>query len=381
MKRLYWRPSKIPRQLLIVLAVLAIIGGASVELFKVDKQQPHHTEKLQAARAMQEGMALIKAYHLAHIGPIDQEVDPAESGLIGLARSPITSTFGVLSAKQTSLNPNWAAVMVELFKGARVKAGDVVAIGFTGSFPALNLAVLTAAKVLKLNAIPIVSVSASMWGANIPQLTWLDMENLLYQKGVIAQRSVAASFGGLEDRALHRRPTVHEALQTAIARNHVQAIDGAGLTEGIEQRVALYRELAADKPIAVYVNVGEGAASVGPGSLKRFRRPGLYFRLPPSVLRIDSVSARFARERVPIIHIAAIDVLAERYGLPQSPLNLPPVGRGPLFVKRGYRLYLAEVNLAILLCLLYVCLRRDIGYHIFAPTHANEPPQRPEPMV
>lgn len=381
MKRLYWRPSKVPRLMLVVLTLLAIVVMVSVERFKVEKQQPYFFEKRQAALTMQAGMAVIKAYHLTQIGPIDTEVDPAESGLIGLARSPITSTFGVLTAKQTSLNPNWAAVMVDLLKRAGVKTGDVVAIGFTGSFPALNLAVLAAAKTLKLNAIPISSVSASMWGANIPQFAWLDMETLLYQQGIIAQRSVAASLGGLEDQARHRSKSAREALQAVIQRHPVQAIEVDSLAEAIEKRMALYRELAADKPITVYVNIGEGVASAGPGAVKRFHRPGLYHRLPVRASGTDSVMNRFVQQRTPVIHITAIDALAAQYGLPRNPLRLPPVGEGSLFVKREYNLYLTGADLIILLALLYVFLRLDIGYRLFGSVHRQEAPRLPEPMV
>ena len=47
--------------------------------------------------------------------------------MIGLSQSPITSTLGHLPVKQTTINPNWAAVMIEMYKKAGLKAGDVVA--------------------------------------------------------------------------------------------------------------------------------------------------------------------------------------------------------------------------------------------------------------
>jgi poly-gamma-glutamate system protein len=50
--------------------------------------------------------------------------------MIGLATSPITSTTGYLKVKQTTVNPNWAAVLVDMLKRAGVKEGDAIATSF-----------------------------------------------------------------------------------------------------------------------------------------------------------------------------------------------------------------------------------------------------------
>ena len=197
MKNIYWRPSTIPRVTLLVIAILAIVSFTSVELFTIQKKRPYYSKKFQASLAMKQGMEIIKNYRLKKIGPLNEEFDPAGSGRIGLPESPISSKAGQLTAKQNSVNPNWAAVMVEMYKEAGLKKGDTVAIGFSGSFPALNLAAIVAAEILNLNIIPITSVAASTWGANIPELTWLDMERILHKEGIIKHKSVAASLGGL----------------------------------------------------------------------------------------------------------------------------------------------------------------------------------------
>jgi len=120
---------------------------------------------------MKYGMEATRQYRIKNVGPIDPEVDPANSGMIGLLLSPITSKTGFLPAKQTTVNPNWAAVMVAMFKEVGAKEGDVIAMGFSASFPAINLATLVAAETLRLNVIAINSVGASTWGANIPDLS------------------------------------------------------------------------------------------------------------------------------------------------------------------------------------------------------------------
>jgi poly-gamma-glutamate system protein len=365
----------------VVLAFLAIAAMLSVEHIKLKTKQPYYAEKMQAALAMKTGMEVIKRYRLKNAMPIDTKVDPAGSGLIGLADSPITSAYGYLPAKQTTINPNWAAVILGMFKRAGVKSGDVVAMGFSGSFPAINLAALTAADVLNLKVISITSVSASNWGANFPNLTWLDMERILHKDGVISQPSVAASPGGQEDLALARSQRGRELLGAAVERNKVRFLKFEDDRENIDARMALYNELTEGHNIAVYVNVGGGTISVGTAVGKKLFKPGLNRRPPPGALKVDSVMSRFARAGVPVIHIVSIDTLADRYGLPLKPLIIPHVGEGQIFVKVGYNPYLVGMNLIILTFVLYIFLRLDIGYRIFGSTRVTQAPKHPEPMV
>jgi len=86
-----------------------------------------------------------------------------------------------------------------MFLKVGLKKGDVIAIGASGSFPSLILATLSAAKALDLKPIIICALGSSMWGVNIPELTWLDMEKILYQQGLLNYRTVASSIGAGED--------------------------------------------------------------------------------------------------------------------------------------------------------------------------------------
>jgi poly-gamma-glutamate system protein len=381
MKKIYWRPSKVPRVALLVSAILAIASMSSVELIKLKRRQPYFDEKFQASLAMKDAMEVIKDYRIKNIGPIDTTADPANSGLIGLPESPITSTFGHLLAKHHTINPNWAAVMVEMFKKAGLKQGDTVAMGFSGSFPALNLAALVAAKVLKLNVVAITSVAASTWGANIPEFTWLDMEKVLYDNGIIPYRSVAASYGGQEDLALGKSRKGRQLLQEAIERNGLSPMEFETTKENIDERIAAYLRFAKGKPIAAYVNVGGGTVSVGSVAGKRLFRPGLNLTPPPGALSVDGVMTRFARKGVPVIHMVYIDRIVKKYGLPASPSTMPSIGEGQIFIRTGYNILLAAINLGILLLVLYAFLKTDIGYRIFGSSQDSQPPMHPEPMI
>jgi len=171
---------------------------------------------------MQQAENIIKEYRQQQGIFVDEENDPNKTALIGEKETLITTDRGNLTAKLTSLNPNLAAVIVDMFKQAKVKKGDKIAMSCTGSFPAMNIAVMSAAKVLGLKLVIISSVGASMFGANDPQFTWLDMEKLLYDKGIFPYRSVAASLGGGRDLGRGLNKTGRELISQAIERNQVR---------------------------------------------------------------------------------------------------------------------------------------------------------------
>ncbi len=381
MKKVYWRPTKVPRIILIVLAVLAVVCIFSIEVFKTRNKQPLYEQKIRASQTMKKGLEVIRRHRTRYIAPIDKGVDPADSGIIGVPASLVTTNIGYLPAKQTTVNPNWAAVLLEMLRRADVKKGDTVAIGLSGSFPAMNLAAIVAAEELGLNLITISSASASTWGANIPEFTWLDMERVLQKAKVISTRSVAASLGGEEDVAMGTTKKARNLLKAAIVRNKVRFIDVDDSVESIDKRMDIFREYAEGKPIVAYINIGGGRASVGPKKGKVRYKPGLNKRPTANALRIDSVTTRFAKTGIPIIHIYRIEDLADVYGLPKCPEVIPGIGEGNVFVKMEYNLYLAGTCLVILLFVLQMFLRMDIGYRIFGSKKITNAPKHPEPMV
>lgn len=381
MKKIYWRPSKAGWQVHAVLAILAVVSLVLVETYRVRIRRPHYRAKLQAARIMKQGMEVIKEYRKKHGPPIDPAVEPSESGMVGILISPITSNTGSLDAKRTTANPNWAAVMVSLLKRAGVEEGDTVAMGLSGSFPSLNLAAMAAAEALKLNVVSIASVGASTWGANISQLTWLDMESLLTRRKIISRGSVAASLGGQGDRAIGMSKRGKELLRAAIERNGLSVIDIRDPKENLDARMGIYQEHAGQAPITAFVNVGGGSVSVGTAIGKKLFKPGLNLRPPPRAMTVDSLLTRFAREDIPVIHMRMVSLLAARYGLPQVPMSVPAVGEGEIYARMEYNMWLAAALLAILVAALYLLIKRDIGYRLFSGARASGSAKPPEPMV
>ena len=144
MKGVYWRPRKVSRAALVAIAVAALGGLAAVELLPSRQRCDHRQQKLAAARLAERGMELIKEERLRRGHRLTPHFDPAGTGLIGDSMTLVTSVPGNLKAKQTSLNPNFAAAVVQMLHDAGVREGDVVAVGCSGSFPALNLSVYAA---------------------------------------------------------------------------------------------------------------------------------------------------------------------------------------------------------------------------------------------
>lgn len=381
MKKMYWRPRRVSRTVLLLISVASVAGYAGVESWKRKIQEPWHQEKLAASRLAESAFKVIRAERLRRGLPIDAEADPAGSGLVGSLMTPTTSNPGSLASKQTSVNPNFAAVMVHFYKKAGVREGDVVAIGYSGSFPAINVAVLAATETLKLRPIIIASASSSQWGANDPELAWLDMEQLLYDNKLISSRSVAASLGGIEDRGLGMPRRGRTALEQSIQRANLPMIDPVSFDESVVERMRLYREKAGGEPIKAYVNVGGGTISVGKKAGKLSFKPGLNLEPPGPMGGQDSVMSRFVEEGVPVVHWIKINELANRFGLAVQPRSLPPVGEGKIYFREDYDRRIAALLLLGILASLYLFVRSDLGFRMTRGAGKRGEGGHPEPMI
>lgn len=380
MKRIYWRPQKVSRIELVVIALISLAMLVAVETLQITEEQPWHAEKLEAARLARRAMDQIRLERERLGLEIDLTTDPTGSGLIGVAMSEVTTNTGHIDSKQTTINPNFAAVIVHYLKKAGVEAGDVVAVGCSGSFPALNVAVYSALQTLEAEPVIIASVSGSQWGANDPRLMWPDMEKLLIDKGVFKFRSVAASRGGIEDRALGITRDGRQKLDAVIERSGVLAIKPKDYAQSVADRMGVYSERAGERPVKAYVNVGGGTTSVGTRVGKQLFRPGLNRSAPAGLGDVDSVMSRFIRQGTPVIHLVKIPELARRFGLPLQPTEMPKVGDGEIFERRAHNRWLAGLAVVLIVGLLYGFIRRDLGLRVLKGL-GRRSPGAPEPMV
>ncbi len=380
MKGIYWRPQRSSPAQLGAVAAIALLGLLLVERFPVTERKPMYDAKLRAARTAQRAFEQIGLERLRLGIPVDQDVDPANSGMIGSETSLIASKYGHLPAKRTSVNPNFAAVAVELLRRAGVKAGDLVAVGVSGSFPAVNVAVYAAIEALDAQAVVIASVSSSQFGATEPRLTWLDMERVLEERGILSTRAVAASLGGVDDRGLGHTERGRELLREAIRRNGRTELLAESRAAAVEERLRVIEAAAAGRPMAAYVNVGGGAASMGTEEDRERFTPGINRSAPPGEAT-NSVATMLLATGAPVINFTHIDDLARRFDLPRQPLLVPSPGEGRVFVAPAFSRPGAALVLLMIVGALYAVTRLDVGFRLGGGAKEDGASKAPEPMV
>ncbi|MCA9539996.1 MAG: poly-gamma-glutamate system protein, partial [Myxococcales bacterium] len=276
---------------------------------------------------------------------------------------------------------NFAALVVHYLKRLEVEKGDVVAVGLSGSFPAINIAVYAALETLGAEPLVVSSASASQFGANDPEMLWIDMERILAERKVFTTRSVAVSRGGIEDRGLGVTKEGRALLDAAIVRSGAKVIKAASYSESVEERMRAYTEAAGGRPVKAYINVGGGTTSVGTRIGKRLFKPGINRSLPPGTTEINSVMTRYVGDGVPVIHLIKIAELADRYGFPLEMTEMPPVGQGRIFSREAYNTWLALGFIAAVLGALIAFVRFDVGFRMLRVASRRDAPKPPEQMV
>lgn len=369
-----WRLDNRRKWILLGLGVLALLLQALLDFTRTPTRQRDYELKLQAAEYAAEAYRVLQEHRQLDFAEVDLLNDPAGTGLIGPEFSQITNAQGNLESKLTSLNPNWAAVVVEYFRQAGLSKGDPVAVAISGSFPGLNIALFSALEAMRLRPVVITSVGASMWGANDPEFTWLDMETVLYDAGVFSTRTSLASFGGGDDMGRGLSPTGREIIVAAADRNGVPLLRSDNIEDAITSRMTFYEEQARGRAYLCYVNVGGGLASLGSGNNRPALPSGLTFDLGPHNWSRKGTMVLYAERGVPVVHLLRVQTLARDYGLPISPDYLPLPGEGDIFVKDMYRFPLAAALLVLYAGLCVAILAPEVSRGLF-----DKIPRRPGP--
>jgi poly-gamma-glutamate system protein len=335
---------------LVVLAAAALLVLGTLEVTRSLLADPLYPTKLAAAQRMKLATQVLREERLNRGIPIEPEIDPNATGLIGSEHTAITTTLGYLPAKRTSANPNMAGVMVEMLGRAGAKSGDCAAVGFSGSFPALNIAVLCAIQAMQLKPVIVSSVGASSYGANDPRFTWLDMEQALHERGLFPWRAAAVAPGGIVSiPALFGDDGIREMV-AAVNRSGLPALDEQGdetLQQDVTRRMELYEAGCGGRP-SVFINVGGSLPALGNCPQAHALPTGL---LPPSIQSARSdcgVVFRMAAAGVPVLHLLDIRKIARDYGLPVDPVPLPAVPDGRVMFQGGYSRPAALIGLVVL---------------------------------
>jgi poly-gamma-glutamate system protein len=315
-----------------VLVGLALLTLASSMAWGQSRRHPAYPLMLEAAQRQRRAEAVLYGHKLA-MGLYDPVLDPNRTGLIGVEYSEITTTLGMLKAKRTVTNPDFAAFIVRTLTDHGIGVGDSVLVTMTGSFPGGNLAVLMALETMNISSLRVCSLGASSYGANQESFTWIDMEDLLYRDGMLLYRSDFVTLGGTGD--------VGGGLPVGGKTFLRRKADSLGYTvfktRSARKQAALRREqLGAPESFALLVNIGGNQAMLGKGKQGR-ELPGGWIDPASDVWRnedgtnSDGIIFDFLQAGVPVLNLLHIDELAAAAGLPVDPPSFLPPGESRIY--------------------------------------------------
>jgi len=249
-----------------------------------------------------------------------------DESLIGPEWSDITTTLGDLESKRTSLNPNFAALVVHLLDEAGVKKGDTIALASSGSFPGLLIASLSAARAMNLCVRPVISIGSSTYGANNPDFTIWDIYLELLNKHIVDYKPVAISWGGEDDTGSEFDPEIRARIKASVDNFGIPLIEEKNLIKNRAIRDSLYFQ---GKPgsIKAFINTGGGYANLGTSTSVLNLRPGLVKRVPTLVPEQQGMVHSMAGKGIPVIHLLNLKGLTRKYGLPWDPASRPEISR------------------------------------------------------
>lgn len=329
----------------LIIALAAVSASLWLTLSSGRMQRhPRYEQMLAAAAKMQEAEAGVRSMRQRLGIPISPD-DVNKTGLIGGELTDITTTVGNLQSKRTSTNPDFAALVVRYFDELGLEAEDRVAVGASGSFPGIMLAVLSACSVTGVEPVIIPSIGASEYGANIPGLTSVELIDGLRGLGIFGYLPAAVSLGGAGDTGdggiiADAKPILEE-----IARISGHAIIRPDdVADSIRERMRLYEE---EGPVSAFINIGGAEPNFGSTSASLEFPNGLVLKPP---VRIDSPDMgliyEYSNRGVPVMHFLDIKGLALRSGIPVDPMPLPEAGTSMVYYQKEFTKEYAVVGIA-----------------------------------
>lgn len=339
----------------LILAVWALIMCLAVAFSLTSVKQtisPAYDTMVDAANIARQAMDEVKQEKLRR-GIAISEDDILETGMIGEYYSSIVTTVGVLEAKRTTVNPNWAAVVVGMFRRANLRSGDHIATVFSGSFPALNICVMAAAQAYGLKQCVMASVGSSYYGATCEQFTFFDMAEHLYSKDILKHRIDYVSLGGDSDVGNNFFDDgVKEEIMSRIKASGVTFIYEQDYVKNIDMRIAYLNE---DVPnVKFVINVGGGIVGLGTGA-NAFVQTGY---VEPRFTNSSKVTLwgrdndcgllqYYLAQGIPVASLLNIKGLALTYGVPYDPVERQQIGVGQMYYSNEYSPVIPSIAIAL----------------------------------
>lgn len=356
----HWVKPTIPRKFAVLACLLALVGLTLVQSTATKEKHPLYERQVLAAQIMEQSLDIIKAAKLERGLPIDRELDPNETGIIGQEFTMITTSIGNLEAKRTSTSPSFAALLVRLFYEAGLEPGASVAIGASGSFPGLIVATLAACEAMDLEPLLFYSVGASMYGANIPEFTFIDMLDALHGRDMLPYEILAVSLGSDNDRGDGMFfPDSQETMMEIARSTGAPFIFAENNAQSIKERLALYSEYSNQCLPDLFVNIGGASPNMGNTNASLQIPPGLVTKLP---VQTDDPQRGLILEYlelgVPVIHLLNIRDLALKSGILIDPMPLPIIGSEDVYYVTKHNKWLIWGSVMIVLGILVLARKQ-----------------------
>lgn len=270
-----------------------------------------------------------------------RELDPHACGLIGVEWSAITTTLGDLEAKRTACDPAWAVQFSRWYAELGLAPGDRVAIYSSASFPGFLLSALAAAEARGLEPFLVVSLGASTWGANHPDVPWPVLAAVLRRGGFLQTKADFYTPGGGGESGGGMPPEGLELLRRAARDAGVDWLQ----TTSLEETIALKHRLLERHGVRLLVSIGGPHANMGddPGVLRL--EPGLL--LPGEAGPAgNGVIGRALDSGLPVIHMLNTRELSGRSGIP---FDAAPGRKAPLRLNAWWSLAALALFFGVLL--------------------------------
>lgn len=343
------KPTKI-RKIYLISSLLILILGFFLTLILANREAGEYEEtQRNAMERMERAEAYIKE-RIIEKGIEIEEIDLNKTGLIGPEFTELTTTMGEIGAKRSTLNPEFAAMMIRYFKEAGLKEGDTIAIGASGSFPGLLIATLVASSEMKLDARVIASLGASTYGATRVEYNIYHILEDLKESKEADFSLVGVSMGGEGDKGggamegflydgskeLSYNLSKEEADKTGAVFIYEDT-----LSESIEKRLEIYGE-----DIKLFINIGGASTNLGTGSYSLDFPPGL-------VMSIDKIPEgkdrglifEYMDKGIPVINLLSIKKICQMNSIAFDPIPLPSSSSSVFYSKVTYNPIIIIVTL------------------------------------
>ena len=333
---------------LLLILVLALISFLSVEFLFTSSKERNDALNMKGAVSLAENWFNKIELMKQKKGIISEvETNIKYRGLIGNEFTDITTTLGSLEAKEIATNPEFAALIVKYLTDSNIDSTKKVGVILSGSFPSLSVSSLAAIQTLKAKTIIFSSLGASMFGANQPGATWLDIENYLikncglkYKSNLVTPGAEADNGGGLSEEGV-------QILKTTAANYNVDLYFPHSINESIDRKV----DILLKNKIDLLINIGGNQTSLG-ACVHSLNIPnGLHKKIESCSDEDRGIIMRLNEKGIPFINLLNIKDLAIRN---EISINPSVSSLGSIYKEKKYEKIPAAFSLIILSGLIFL---------------------------